>query len=120
VANIAFRIDVEKSLVLWDVVAALQELKKTAPAFLETLVHSWASALFAGDSQCVSITAQSSRSMHDMMPHVSSRKLHLLSIICRKVMIGNHARHGPGAGNNSNPEPTDFWSTLLVASETEL
>jgi hypothetical protein len=35
-------------------------------------------------------------------------------------MIGNHARHGPGAGNNSNDETTDFWSTLLVASETEL
>ncbi|XP_023158246.1 uncharacterized protein [Zea mays] len=112
--------NVEKRLVLWDVVAALQELKKTAPAFLETLVHSWASALFAGDSQCVSITAQSSRSMHDMMPHVSSRKLHLLNIICRKVMLGNHARHGPGAGNNSNDGTTDFWSTLLVASETEL
>jgi hypothetical protein len=60
--------NVEKSLVLWVVVAALQELKKTAPAFLETLVHSWASSLFADEPQCVSIAAQSSRSMHDMMP----------------------------------------------------
>ncbi|XP_066359881.1 uncharacterized protein [Miscanthus floridulus] len=110
--------NVEKRLVLWDVVTALQELKKSAPAFLETLVHSWVSALFSGDPLCVSISAPSC-SMHGMMPYVSSRKLHLLNIICRKVMLSNHAQHGPGA-QNSNEETTDFWYALLVRSETEL
>ncbi|CAD6206636.1 unnamed protein product [Miscanthus lutarioriparius] len=47
--------NVEKRLVLWDVVTALQESKKSAPAFLETLVHSWVSALSSGDLQRVSI-----------------------------------------------------------------
>ncbi|ONM10856.1 Transducin/WD40 repeat-like superfamily protein [Zea mays] len=110
--------NVEKRLVIWDVVAVLQELKKSAPAFLETLVHSWVSVLLSGDPQCVSIDAPS-RSMHDMMPYVSTRKLHLLNIMCRKVMVSIHTHHGPGA-ENGNEETTDFWSTLLVRSETEL
>ncbi|CAD6215191.1 unnamed protein product [Miscanthus lutarioriparius] len=110
--------NVEKRLVLWDVVTALQELKKSAPAFLETLLHSWVSALFSGDPLRVSINAPSC-SMHGMMPYVSSRKLHLLNIICRKVMLSNHAQHGPGA-QNGNEETTDFWNALLVRSETEL
>lgn len=110
--------NVEKRLVLWDVVTALQELKKSAPAFLETLVHSWVSALFSGDPQRISINAPSC-SMHGMVPYVSSRKLHLLNIICRKVMLSNHAQHGPGA-QNGNEETTDFWNALLVRSETEL
>ncbi|XP_066384530.1 uncharacterized protein [Miscanthus floridulus] len=110
--------NVEKRLVLWDVVTVLQELKKSAPAFLETLVHSWVSALFSGDPLHVSINALSC-SMHGMMPYVSSRKLYLLNIICRKVMLSNHAQHGPGA-QYGNEEATDFWNALLVRSETEL
>ncbi|XP_039816965.1 uncharacterized protein LOC120679442 isoform X2 [Panicum virgatum] len=111
--------NVEKGLALWDVVAALQGFQKYAPTFLETLMDMWISALFSGDPQCVSINAPSC-SRHDMLPSVSLRKLHLLNIICRKVlMLSNHAQLGPDA-ENGNDSKTEFWSTLLIRSEREL
>ena len=110
--------NVEKGLALWDVVAALQGFKKYAPTFLETLMDMWISALFSGDPQCVSINAPSC-SRHDKLPSVSLRKLHLLNIICRKVMLSNHAQLGPDA-ENGNDSKTEFWSTLLTRSEREL
>lgn len=109
--------NVEKSIVLWDVVTALQGFKKYAPVFLETLMDIWLSALFSGDPQCGSINA-SSCSRHDMLPSVSLRKLHLLNIICRKVML-DHLHHGPDA-ENGNDRTTDFWNTLFIRSEKEL
>lgn len=110
--------NVEKSIVLWDVVTALQGFKKYAPAFLETLMDIWISALFSDDPKCVSINAPSYL-RHDILPSVSLRKLHLLNIICRKVMLSDHAQHGPGA-ENGNDMATDFWNTLLIRSEREL
>ncbi|RLM92411.1 uncharacterized protein C2845_PM08G23090 [Panicum miliaceum] len=110
--------NVEKGLALWDVVAALQGFKKYAPTFLETLMDMWISALVSGDPQCVSINAPSF-SRHDMLPSVSLRKLHLLNIICRKVMLSNHAQLGPDA-ENGNDSTTEFWNTLLIRSEREL
>nr|TKW11867.1 hypothetical protein SEVIR_5G000400v2 [Setaria viridis] len=110
--------NVEKSIVLWDVVTALQGFKKYAPAFLETLMDIWISTLFSDDPQCVSINAPS-YSRHDILPSVSLRKLQLLNIICRKVMLSDHAQDGPGA-ENGNDTVTDFWNTLLIRSEREL
>lgn len=110
--------NVKNGLVLWDVVAALQGFKKFAPAFLETLLHIWASSIFRDDPQCVAINASSGQ-WHDMMPYVSLRKLHLLNIICRKVMLGNHAQYGPGA-ENGNDATAEFWNTLLIRSEREV
>lgn len=110
--------NVEKSIVLWDVVTALQGFKKHAPAFLEALMDIWVSALLSGDSRCGSINA-SSCSRTDMLPSVSLRKLHLLNIICRKVMLSDHFHHGPGA-ENGNDRTTEFWNTLLIRSEREL
>ncbi|XP_039848689.1 uncharacterized protein LOC120707755 isoform X2 [Panicum virgatum] len=110
--------NVEKGLALWDVVAALQGFKKYAPTFLETLMDMWISALFSGDPQCVSIDSPSC-SRQDMLPSVSLRKLHLLNIICRKVMLSNHAQLGPDA-ENGNDSKTEFWNTLLIRSEREL
>ncbi|CAL4947921.1 unnamed protein product [Urochloa decumbens] len=109
--------NVEKSIVLWDVVTALQGFKKYAPAIMETLMDIWVSALLSGDPHCVSISGPSCSRL-DMLPSVSSRKLHLLNIICRKVMLGDHAQHGAGADNGN--DTTDFWNTLLIRSEREL
>ncbi|OEL24082.1 hypothetical protein BAE44_0014900 [Dichanthelium oligosanthes] len=110
--------NVERGLVLWDIVAVLQGFKKYAPAFLETLMDIWVSAVFSGDPQCISSNAPSC-SRFDMLPSVSLRKLHLLNIICRKVMLSNHAQHGPDA-ENGNGTTTDFWNNLLIRSEREL
>ncbi|KAJ1262676.1 hypothetical protein BS78_09G127700 [Paspalum vaginatum] len=110
--------NVKNALVLWDIVAALQGFKKFAPAFLETLMHIWVSSLFSDDPQCVSFNATSGP-WHDVMPYVSLRKLHLLNIICRKVMLSNHSQDGPGA-ENGNDAATDFWNTLLIRSEREV
>jgi hypothetical protein len=105
----------ERALVLWDVIAALQGLKKSAPAYLGTLVQKWVSDLFSNHSHCVSVDTIS-HSRGYMMSKVSSQKLHLLNIICRKVMLRDNEQE-PGAENFN---ATDFWNNLLVSSEKEL
>ncbi|KAL6652547.1 hypothetical protein ACP70R_011472 [Stipagrostis hirtigluma subsp. patula] len=107
-----------RALVLWDVIAALQGFKKYEPKFLETLMHNWISDLFPDDPECVSINAPP-HSRRDMMSHVSLRKLHLLNIICRKVMLRDHAQYSPGA-EKGNPATSDLWNDLLASSEREL
>ncbi|TVU35411.1 hypothetical protein EJB05_17298 [Eragrostis curvula] len=106
----------EKAVVLWDVIAALRGLNKSAPAYLGTLMHKWVSDLFSDGSHHVSINA-SSYSSHDAVSKVSLRKLQLLNIICRKVMLRDHDKE-PGAENSN--ATTDFWNDLLVTSEREL
>ncbi|KAM0911223.1 hypothetical protein ACQ4PT_013606 [Festuca glaucescens] len=108
----------ETGLALWDTIAALQVLKKSAPAFLEALMHKWVLGLFSDDGQCGSINMLY-HSRKDMMSKASLRKLHLLNIINRKVMLSDHAQYSPGGENGNNAE-TDFWNNLLVSSETEL
>jgi hypothetical protein len=108
----------ETGLVLWDVIAALRVLKKSSPIFLETLLHNWVLDLFSNDQQRVSFDILY-QSRNDMMSKVSSRKLHLLNIICRKVMLSDNAQYSPG-GENSTSVSTDLWNNLLVSSEREL
>uniref|UniRef100_A0ACD6A937 Uncharacterized protein n=1 Tax=Avena sativa TaxID=4498 RepID=A0ACD6A937_AVESA len=108
----------ETGLVLWDVIAALRVLKKSSPTFLETLLHNWVSNLLSDDQQCVSFDILY-QSRTDRMSKVSSRKLHLLNIICRKVMLTDHAQYSSG-GEDSTSVSTDLWNDLLVSSEREL
>ncbi|KAL6840508.1 hypothetical protein ACP4OV_030318 [Aristida adscensionis] len=108
----------ERALVLWDVIAALQGFKKSAPEFLKTLMHNWISDLFLDDPRSVYIDAPS-HSRHDLMSHISSRKLHLLNIICRKVMLMDHSQYSPGTEKN-NSSTIDLWNNLLESSEREL
>uniref|UniRef100_A0A0D9YDQ7 Uncharacterized protein n=1 Tax=Oryza glumipatula TaxID=40148 RepID=A0A0D9YDQ7_9ORYZ len=107
----------ETVLVLWDLIAALQGFKKSAPTFLETLMHKWVSGLFSDDPHCASIDI-SSHSIHNMSK-VSSRKLHLLNIVCRKVMLSDQPQYSPGA-EKGNDVMADLWNNLLVRSEREL
>uniref|UniRef100_A0A0D9V4N1 J domain-containing protein n=1 Tax=Leersia perrieri TaxID=77586 RepID=A0A0D9V4N1_9ORYZ len=107
----------ERVLVLWDLIAALKGFKKSAPTFLETLMHKWVSDLFSDDPQCASINIPS-HSIHDMSK-VSLRKLHLLNIICRKVMINDHVQYSLGT-EQGNDIVADLWNNLLLRSEREL
>ncbi|KQK20542.1 uncharacterized protein LOC100827917 isoform X1 [Brachypodium distachyon] len=91
----------QTGLVLWDVIAALQVIKKYAPTFLEIILNKWIS----DDQHCVSVDIPY-ESINDMISKASSRKLHLLNIICRKVMLSSHS--------------TDLWNNLLASSEREL
>ncbi|KAL5222924.1 hypothetical protein ABZP36_027637 [Zizania latifolia] len=109
--------DCKRVLVLWDLIAALQGFKKSAPTFLEALLHKWVSGLFSDDPQYDSIDIQS-HSIHNMSK-VSLRKLHLLNIICKKVMLIDHAKYSPGV-EQGNDVTTDLWNNLLVRSEREL
>uniref|UniRef100_M0W6Z5 Transducin/WD40 repeat-like superfamily protein n=1 Tax=Hordeum vulgare subsp. vulgare TaxID=112509 RepID=M0W6Z5_HORVV len=107
----------ERELILWDIIVALQLLKKSAPTFLETLMHRWVSSLFSYD-QCDSIII-SHRSRNDVISKASLRKLHLLNIVCRKVMLSGRPQYSPG-GEEGNNAATDLWTNLLVSSEAEL
>uniref|UniRef100_A0A0E0JMY3 Uncharacterized protein n=1 Tax=Oryza punctata TaxID=4537 RepID=A0A0E0JMY3_ORYPU len=107
----------ETVLVLWDLIAALQGFKKSAPTFLETLMHKWVSGLFSDDPHCASIDIPT-HSIHNMSK-VSLRKLHLLNIICRKVMLSDQPQYSPGV-EQGNDVMADLWKNLLVRSEREL
>ncbi|XP_044354555.1 uncharacterized protein [Triticum aestivum] len=107
----------ERGLILWDIIVAQQVLKKSAPTFLETLMHKWVPSLLSYD-QCDSIII-SHRSRNYMISKASLRKLHLLNIVCRKVMLSDHLQYSPG-GEEGNNAATDLWTNLLVSSETEL
>uniref|UniRef100_A0ACD5VTY6 Uncharacterized protein n=1 Tax=Avena sativa TaxID=4498 RepID=A0ACD5VTY6_AVESA len=108
----------ETGLALWDIIAAFQVLKKSAPTFLETLMLKWVLGLFSDNVQCGSIN-NLYHSRKAMMSKASLRKLHLLNIIMRKVMLSDHEQYSSG-GENGNDAATDLWEDLLVSSETEL
>ncbi|KAL6845634.1 hypothetical protein ACP4OV_025129 [Aristida adscensionis] len=107
----------ERALVLWDVIAALQGFKKSAPEFLNTLMHNWISDLFSDDPQSAYID-DPSHSTRDMMSQITLRKLHLLNIICRKVMLMDHTQYSLDAENRDSS--IDLWNDLMASSEREL
>jgi hypothetical protein len=53
-------------LALWDIIVALQVLKKFAPTFLETSMHKLAIGLFSDDVQCVYQYLVSYKNGHDV------------------------------------------------------
>ncbi|URD95126.1 WD40 [Musa troglodytarum] len=116
--------DAENPLVPWDSVAALLEFKKSSPSFVENLLFKWISGWFS--------CHLSDDSIDKMLPHVvsmlseiSSRKIFLLNIICRRLMMSDAKgdMHNGEELKSSDPKNEGKfapWSDMLVSNELEL
>ncbi|CAH2064653.1 unnamed protein product [Thlaspi arvense] len=115
--------DLNKPLVLWDMIAAMLAFKQSMPEFVELVITKWLSVSYLGFHDDIP--------MEDLVPKISkrfsavpSRLLHILNVISRRVMLSelkteeiNRKLQGQGT---SNEEEIDMWLKLLEESEREL
>lgn len=117
----------DKPLVLWDVIAALLAFKEHKSKYVEHIVIKWLSMSFLG-SQMDLPPEKFLSHIPSNLSDVPSRLLHLLNIICRRVMLAE-----PDAvqvnGINSELLNTrgpcfskvkQIWEEILLSSEREL
>lgn len=117
--------NVDKLLVLWDIVAALLAFKKINPTFVENILFKWISSWFLDYQSGISIEKILSH-VHSMLPKISSRKIHLLNIICRRLMLSEEKAGIPKGEKhklsklNNDEMKVDLWNNLLFKNEKEL
>lgn len=118
----------EKPLVVWDVVAALLAFKCSAAKYVEHVLLKWLSISHVGSQFQMGLSAEK------ILQHVSrnlsklaSRQLHLLNIICRRVILSelkanqiNSKLQNMRGGNCAEEEMLILWTELLLSSEREL
>ncbi|KAG1347809.1 hypothetical protein COCNU_06G016380 [Cocos nucifera] len=115
----------DKLLVLWDIVAALLAFKKINPTFVENLLFKWISSWFLDYQSDITIEKILSH-VHSMLPEISSRKIHLLNIICRRLMLSEEEAGVPKGEQhklsklNNNEANIDLWNNLFFKNEKEL
>lgn len=114
--------NVDKPLSLWDIIAALVHFRKTIPLFLENLLIKWISKWFGLES--VDSIEKILSHAGNMLSKISSRKLHLLNIICRRLMLIEAKASVPnGIQDKSSGLDDDekiLWDNLLNKVEVEL
>ncbi|XP_064963102.1 uncharacterized protein LOC135581506 isoform X2 [Musa acuminata AAA Group] len=116
--------DAENPLVLWDSLAALLEFNKSSPSFVENLLFKWISGWFSchlSDDSIDKILLH----VVSMLSEISSRKIFLLNIICRRLMISDAKADMHNGEQLKSSEPKNEgklapWSNLLVNNELEL
>ncbi|CAL0303395.1 unnamed protein product [Lupinus luteus] len=120
---------VDKSLVLWDVIAALLAFKDSKSKYVEDLLIKWLSLSFLRshkDLPTEKVLSFVSSSFSD----IPSRLLHLLNIICRRVMlseldadqvsrINSKVQNLEGVCPAMEKQITK-WVEILLSSEREL
>ncbi|KAI5657533.1 hypothetical protein M9H77_26326 [Catharanthus roseus] len=115
--------NVEKPLVLWDVVAALSAFKQSAPKYLDHILLKWMTSLFR--SQFDVLSARSSE-IFKFLSSLTTRQLHILNLIGRHVVLkGLSSNHTDSKGKdfqelNVTEEQNIVWSFMLQYSEKEL
>lgn len=115
----------DKPLVVWDVVAALLAFKRSAAEYVENILVKWLSLSYVGSPVDLSVEKVLTH-VSKILSKVSSRQLHLLNVICRRVVLSEMK---PNQINNKlqNLEELDcseekliMWIKLLLSSEREL
>lgn len=115
--------DLNKPLVLWDMVAAMLAFKQSMPEFVELVLTKWLSVSYLGFHDDIP--------MEDLVPKISkrfstvpSRLLHILNVISRRVMLSELKREEINrklqGQRTKNEEEIDLWLKLLEESEREL
>ncbi|OMO97783.1 hypothetical protein COLO4_14362 [Corchorus olitorius] len=121
--------NLDKPLVLWDITAALLSFKRSAPHYVDHILVKWLSFSFA-DSQV-------EHAIEKVLPHVckcinkaSSRQLHTLNIICRRVILSELKADeinsnlldlgGLDEADCAENSQLNLWIELLSSSEREL
>ncbi|PON71979.1 WD repeat containing protein [Parasponia andersonii] len=115
----------EKPLVVWDVVAALLAFKRSAAEYVEHILVKWLSISYVGshvDLPTEKVLLHVSR----ILSKISSRQLHLLNIICRRVVLTElkadqiNSKLENFEGLDCLEEKLIMWTKLLLSSEREL
>ncbi|XP_059628944.1 uncharacterized protein LOC132271549 isoform X2 [Cornus florida] len=114
----------DKPLVVWDVVAALLAFKQSSPKYVEHVIAKWLIS-FVGFQLGLS-TAKFLPHVSRSLSKITSRQLHLLNIISRHVILGelkgdtNNKKQKNCEGLCGAEEELTSWMELLLSSEREL
>uniref|UniRef100_A0A7N0TBW4 Transcription factor IIIC 90kDa subunit N-terminal domain-containing protein n=1 Tax=Kalanchoe fedtschenkoi TaxID=63787 RepID=A0A7N0TBW4_KALFE len=117
--------DSSKTLVIWDVVAALLAFKQAIPEYVEYLLVRWLSTMFAiplmsrSSDEILSVATRRLQSR-------SCRHLHILDIICRRVVLSElkehelYNQHLLEISNDGDQELLPMWIKFLSNIEREI
>ncbi|KAL8551076.1 hypothetical protein ACS0TY_000236 [Phlomoides rotata] len=104
---------------IWDVVAALLAFKQSAPEHVEHILLKWLTSSLGSQS----VISPKLLEAFEYLPKLSSRQLHLINIICRRVMLKaddvSGKQHKLEGLNGSDPW-VNLWLELLLRSENEI
>ncbi|KAK4273836.1 hypothetical protein QN277_017155 [Acacia crassicarpa] len=119
----------DKPLVLWDVIAAISALKENDSVYVEHILIKWLSMSFLGshtDLPADKVLSKVSSNLSD----IPSRLLHLLNILCRRVVLSeldadqintiNNNLLNSGESTLSKEKQITKWVEILLSSEREL
>nr|CAD1833693.1 unnamed protein product [Ananas comosus var. bracteatus] len=115
----------DKLPVLWDTIAALLVLKKLAPTFVRDLLSKWISSWFP-EKQESGYMEKTLLHVQNMLSVISSRRIHLLNIISRRLMPRKEKAEVPKWEQHNFSDKTyvegetELWHNFLVNSEREL
>ncbi|XP_068634873.1 uncharacterized protein [Aristolochia californica] len=98
--------NMSKPLVLWDVIASMTAFNRFAPDFVEHVLLKWLSNIVLHSELSVENILLHAQAF---LPKCRMRHMHLLNIICRRIMMNKVESDFPG-----------LWSDLLNSSEREL
>nr|POF12247.1 hypothetical protein CFP56_41590 [Quercus suber] len=116
----------DKPLVLWDIIAALLAFKQTTSKFVEHILLKWLLSSYIGYN--MDLSAEKILPLVSIrLSKINSRKLHLLTIICRRVMLSelkadqvNSEVQNLEVSHGAEGEQVTMWTELLRCSEREL
>ncbi|KAF7816631.1 transducin/WD40 repeat protein [Senna tora] len=119
----------DKPLVLWDIIAALLAFKEHESIYLEHILIKWLSTSFLGSHMDLPDEKVLSH-IPSNLSDIPSRLLHLLNIICRRVMLAemdadqinilNNQVLNTGGPCLSEEKQITKWVEILLSSEREL
>ncbi|KAA8533539.1 hypothetical protein F0562_031027 [Nyssa sinensis] len=112
----------DKSLVVWDIIAALMAFKQSSPNYVAHILNKWLVSL---GSQLGLPTANILSHASRFISKITSRQMHLLNIICRHVVLTKlKADKINSKQQNSEDlcgsEELNLWMELLLSCEREL
>ncbi|KAJ6376173.1 hypothetical protein OIU77_001023 [Salix suchowensis] len=117
--------NLDNPLVVWDIVAALLAFKQSAPKYMDHILVKWLSVTFLGSYTGLSI-GEVLTCIPENFSKITSRKLHLLNIICRRVILSDvkaeeiNCKVNLGGQAVTKAEHLTLWIELLFSSEKEL
>lgn len=110
----------EKPLVLWDILSALLVFKQTAPGFVEQSLLEWLSSWFSDVPVGISFENIPAH-IQASFPKITIRLIHLLNIICRRLVLPEMNAGEPEVGAIPNEARRPYlWHKLLIHSENKV
>lgn len=115
----------DKPLVVWDIIASLSAFKQSAPKYVEHILIEWLATSYVGSHISLSteeILARTSK----IFRNISSRQLHLLNIVCTRVVSSepkdkiNLKQKNVKGLYGAEEDQLTLWMELLMNTEREL